>query len=288
VGACIKAGITPNREFDLSRIRGVGSTGSPLSVAGFQWIYENVNEHLALESLSGGTDLGTAFLGGARTKPIFAGEMQCVCLGTKVAAFDESGQAVIDEVGELVITEPFPTMPLYFWNDPENKRYRASYYDMYPGIWRHGDWIKITERGGCIIYGRSDSTINRHGVRMGTGEIYAAVEALPEIADSLVIDLEMLGCDSYLPMFIVLREGAELDDALRERIQEQLRTNVSPRHVPDDIFAIVEVPYTLSGKKMEVPIRKILLGLDVAKAANPGAMRNPESIKFFVEFARNL
>ena len=288
VGACIKAGITPNREFDLSRIRAVGSTGSPLSVAGFQWIYENVNEHLALESLSGGTDLGTALLGGARTKPIFAGEMQCVCLGTKVAAFDESGQAVIDEVGELVITEPLPTMPLYFWNDPENKRYQASYYDMFPGIWRHGDWIKITDRGGCIIYGRSDSTINRHGVRMGTGEIYAAVEALPEIADSLVIDLEMLGRESYLPMFVVLREGAELDDALRERIRDQLRTNVSPRHVPDDIFAIAEVPYTLSGKKIEVPIRKILLGLDVAKAANPGAMRNPESIKFFVEFAEQL
>ncbi len=288
VGACIKAGITPNREFDLSRIRAVGSTGSPLSVAGFQWIYENVNEHLALESLSGGTDLGTAFLGGARTKPIFAGEMQCVCLGTKVAAFDESGHAVIDEVGELVITEPLPTMPLYFWNDPENKRYQASYYDMFPGIWRHGDWIKITERGGCIIYGRSDSTINRHGVRMGTGEIYAAVEALPEIADSLVIDLEMLGREAYLPMFVVLREGAELDDELRERIRDQLRTNVSPRHVPDDIFAIAEVPYTLSGKKIEVPIRKILLGLDVAKAANPGAMRNPESIEYFVKFARNI
>ena len=288
VGACIKAGIAPNREFDLSRLRAVGSTGSPLSVAGFQWIYENVNEHLAMESLSGGTDLCTAFVGGARTIPIFAGEIQGASLGAKVQAFDESGQAVLDEVGELVIAEPLPSMPLYFWNDPESVRYRDSYFDMYPGIWRHGDWIKFNERGGCVIYGRSDSTINRHGVRMGTSEIYAAVEALPEIVDSLVIDLEMLGRDSYLPMFVVLREGAELDDGLRERIRQQLRTNVSPRHIPDDFFTIAEVPYTLSGKKMEVPIRKILLGLDVGKAANPGAMRNPETIDFFVEFARNL
>ncbi|MEM7130617.1 MAG: acetoacetate--CoA ligase [Chloroflexota bacterium] len=288
ISACIKAEITPNRDFDLSKIRAVGSTGSPLTVSGFQWIYENINETLALESLSGGTDLCTAFVGGARTMPIYAGEIQGASLGAKIQAFDDEGKAIIDEVGELVIVEPMPSMPLFFWNDPDNVRYKESYFEMYPGIWRHGDWIKFNERGGCIIYGRSDSTINRMGVRMGTSEIYQAVESLPEILDSLIIDLEALGRDSYMPLFLVLREGAELNDELINRIKVQLRQDVSPRHVPDEVFVIQEVPYTLSGKKMEVPIRKILLGQDVGKAANPGAMRNPEAIKYFQEFAQKL
>ena len=288
ISACIKAKIRPNQEFDLSRIRAVGSTGSPLTVSGFQWIYENINNRLALESLSGGTDLCTAFVGGARVMPIYAGEIQGASLGAKVQAFNAEGQAVIDEVGELVIVEPMPSMPLYFWNDPGNVRYRESYFDMYPGIWRHGDWIRFNERGGCIIYGRSDSTINRQGVRMGTSEIYQAVEALPEVVDSLVIDVEAIGRDSYMPLFVVLRAGAELDEPLVARIKQKLRQDVSPRHVPDDIFVIDEVPYTLSGKKMEVPIRKILLGQDVREAANPGAMRNPESMRYFVEFAKRI
>ena len=288
ISACMKADIAPNQAFDLSRIRAVGSTGSPLTANGFAWIYENVNDHLALESLSGGTDLCTAFVGGARTMPIYAGEIQGASLGAKVQAFNEAGEAVVNEVGELVITKPMPSMPITFWNDPDNARYRASYFDMFPGIWRHGDWIKFNDRGGCIIYGRSDSTINRQGVRMGTSEIYQAVESLPEIMDSLIIDLEMLGRESYMPLFVVLRDGVTLDDGLKDRIKQKLRADASPRHVPNDIIAIDQVPYTLSGKKMEVPIRKVLLGQNIGEAANPGAMRNPESIKFFEDFAKTL
>jgi acetoacetyl-CoA synthetase len=288
VSACIKAGIRPNETYNLSRIKAVGSTGSPLSLAGFEWIYENVNGELALESFSGGTDLCTGFVGGCRLQPIYAGEIQGATLGAKVLAFNEAGESVIDEVGELVITEPMPSMPLYFWNDPSNRRYRESYFEMYPGIWRHGDWIKFNQRGGCIIYGRSDSTINRQGIRMGTSEIYQVVESLPEILDSLVIDLEALGRESYMPLFVVLREGVELDEALKQKIKQKIRQDISPRHVPDEIFAIEQAPYTLSGKKMEVPIRRILLGQPVEKAANPGAMRNPESLRFFVELAQKL
>jgi len=288
ISACMKAGIHPNQQFDLGNIRAVGSTGSPLTAAGFDWIYANVNDRLALESLSGGTDLCTAFVGGARIQPIYAGEIQGASLGAKVQAFDDAGEPVIDEVGELVITEPMPSMPLYFWNDPDNRRYRASYFEMYPGVWRHGDWIMFNRRGGCIIYGRSDSTINRQGVRMGTSEIYQAVESMPEILDSLIIDLELLGRESYLPLFVVLREGVDLDDDLKARIKQKIRQDVSPRHAPNDIFAVAEIPYTLSGKKMEVPIRKILLGQSIKGAVNPGAMRNPQAIDYFVEFAGQL
>jgi acetoacetyl-CoA synthetase len=286
ISACIKAGIRPNERYDLNRIKAVGSTGSPLSLAGFRWIYENVNRDLALESFSGGTDLCTGFVGGCRLLPIYAGEIQGATLGARVLAFNETGESVVNEVGELVIAEPMPSMPLYFWNDPNNQRYLESYFEMYPGIWRHGDWIKFNQRGGCIIYGRSDSTINRQGVRMGTSEIYQVVESLPEILDSLVIDLELLDRESYMPLFVVLAEGVELDKALKQKIKQKIRQDISPRHIPNDIFAIEQVPYTLSGKKMEVPIRKILLGQPVEKAANPGAMRNPEALRFFVDLAQ--
>ena len=285
IGACLKADIHPGRHFDLSRIRAVGSTGSPLTVDGFAWVYENINDTLALESLSGGTDLCTAFVGGVRTQPIYAGELQGTSLGAGVYAFDEYGRSITEQVGELVITQPMPSMPLYFWGDSDQARYRESYFERYPGVWRHGDWIKITARGGCVIYGRSDATINRNGVRMGTSEIYRAVESLPEIMDSLIVDLELLGRQSYLPLFVVLRMGAKLDDELADRIKQLLRRDVSPRHVPDEIFAVEQVPYTLSGKKMEVPIRNILLGEPFEKAANPGAMRNPDAIGYFLEFA---
>ncbi len=288
VQACQKAGIRPNRSHDLSRIRGVGSTGAPLPVTGFQWIYENIHGDLALESLSGGTDLCTAFVGGCRVKPIHAGEIQGASLGASVQAFDPAGEPIVGEVGELVITEPMPSMPLYLWNDPDGSRYLSSYFEMFPGIWRHGDWIKFNERGGCVIYGRSDSTINRRGIRMGTSEIYQAVEGLPEVLDSLVIDLEMLGRDSYMPLFVVLRPGHELTGELKQAINQRLRTDISPRHVPDDIFQVEQIPYTLSGKKMEIPIRRILLGQPIEKAANPGAMRNPESLAYFVELAGRL
>ncbi len=288
ISGCIKAGIHPNEQYDLSRIKAVGSTGSPLSLAGFQWIYDNVNRELALESFSGGTDLCTGFVGGCRLLPIYAGELQGATLGAKVLAFNEAGDSVIDEVGELVITEPMPSMPLFFWNDPDNQRYKESYFEMYPGIWRHGDWIKFNERRGCVIYGRSDSTINRQGIRMGTSEIYAAVESLAEVVDSLVIDLEALGRESYMPLFVVLREGAVLDESLTKKIKQKIRRDISPRHVPNEIFMVEQIPYTLSGKKMEIPIRKILLGQKVEKAANPGAMRNPESVQFFVDLAQKL
>ena len=285
IHTCMQKGIKPNERYNLNQIRAVGSTGSPLSPPGFQWVYENVNEDLALESFSGGTDLCTGFLGGVRLWPIYAGELQHASLGASVRAYDEEGNAVIGEVGELVITEPMPSMPIYFWNDPGNERYRASYFEMFPGVWRHGDWIEINERGGCVIYGRSDATINRYGIRMGTSELYQVVESLPEVTDSLAVDLEGLEGEPYMPLFVVLREGARLDENLKQKIRRQLRKEISPRHVPDEIIAVGELPYTLSGKKMELPVRRILRGQPVAKAANPGAMRNPETLRFFAEFA---
>ncbi len=288
VSACMKAEIEPKRDYDLSTLRGIGSTGAPLPVTGFQWIYDHVSPEVALESLSGGTDLCTAFVGGARIESIFAGELQGASLGARVEAFDPDGQPVKNEVGELVISRPMPSMPIYFWNDPNKERYLSSYFEMFPGIWRHGDWIKINDRGGAVIYGRSDSTINRKGIRMGTSEIYQSVESHPEILDSLVIDLEMLGRDSYMPLFVVLRENSELTEELKGRINQKLRQDASPRHVPNEIFQVEQIPYTLSGKKMEVPIRRILLGHDMKKAINTGAMRNPESIDYFIKLRDTL
>ncbi len=285
INACIKARIHPNQIYDLSKIRGVGSTGSPLTTEGFHWVYDNINPQLALESLSGGTDLCTAFVGGVRIQPIYAGEIQGASLGAKVQSFNETGQPILDEVGELVITQPMPSMPLFFWNDPDMKRYRESYFEMFPGVWRHGDWIKINKRGGCIIYGRSDSTINRQGIRMGTSEIYRVVELIDTVADSLIIDLEMLGRESRLILFVVLQNDMVLDKTLEQTIKQKLRQELSPRHVPDEVVQIKQVPYTLSGKKLEVPIRKILLGMDVDHSANRGSMRNPESLDFFIEFS---
>jgi len=288
IDACMKAEIMPSSDFELSKIKGVGSTGSPLSKEGFQWIYKNINEKLSLESASGGTDLCTAFVGGCKLLPVFAGEIQAACLGANVRAFDENGDSVTGQLGELVITKPMPSMPIYFWNDPQNERYKASYFDIYPNVWRHGDWVKFTARGSCIIYGRSDSTINRHGIRIGASEIYRTVESLPEIKDSLVVDLELLGRESFLPLFVVLTQDEQLDNRLRKRIKEVIARDISPRHVPNEIFSIDEVPYTLTGKKMEVPIRRILLGESVDDAANRGAMRNPESVTFFVQLSEEL
>jgi acetoacetyl-CoA synthetase len=288
VSACINAGIEPGRRFDLTSIRAVGSTGSPLTTNGFAWIYENVHPDLALESLSGGTDLCTPFVGGCRLLPVHAGEIQCRYLGAKVESFNENGESIIDQVGELVVTEPMPSMPLFFWNDPEDRRYKASYFELFPGIWRHGDWIKIKGNGGSVIYGRSDSTINRHGVRMGTSEIYQAIRRVEGVEDGLVVDLEILGGKSYMPLFVVLKEGVVFDDGLIETIKQRIRQDISPRHVPDEVFTIQEIPRTLSGKKMEVPIRKILMGFPVEEAVNRGAMRNPETIDFFVDLAPKI
>jgi acetoacetyl-CoA synthetase len=284
----MNAGIAPNQQHDLTKLRGIGSTGAPLPVAAFAWLYENVHDNFALESLSGGTDLCTAFVGGCRLKPVYAGEIQGASLGARVQAWNNRGEPVVGEVGELVIAAPMPSMPVKFWNDPGNERYRESYFEMFPGVWRHGDWIKFNERGGCVIYGRSDATINRKGIRMGTSEIYACVEAIDGVLDSLVVDLELLDRDSFMPLFVILADGVMLDDELRAKINQALRSQLSPRHVPDEIYQVQELPYTLSGKKLEIPVRRILLGHPVEKAANLGAMRNPESIKGFVELAQTL
>ena len=286
--ACLKAGIQPGATFDLDRLQAIGSTGAPLPPEGFAWVYEKVKADLWLASLSGGTDVCTAFIVGCPLKPVRAGELQCVGLGCKVEAFNEDGQSVVNEVGELVITEPLPSMPVFFWNDPNLRRYQDSYFAVYPGIWRHGDWIKLTPDGSAVIYGRSDSTLNRQGVRMGTSEFYSVVEGVPEVVDSLVIDLEGLGREGYMPLFVVLKPGVELTDDLKTRIKARIRQSLSPRHVPDDIIAITEVPRTLNGKKLEVPIKKILMGLPVEKAANPDSMSNPQALRPFVELADRL
>ncbi|MEN9934755.1 MAG: hypothetical protein RLZZ387_1334 [Chloroflexota bacterium] len=288
VAACMKAGVNPAASYDLRALRGLGSTGSPLPVEGFQWVYERVGSQIWLASISGGTDLCTAFVGGCPLLPVHAGEIQCRCLGAAVAAFDEQGHEVVGDVGELVITKPMPSMPLFFWGDEGGRRYRESYFEPYPGVWRHGDWCKVTEGGAVVIYGRSDSTINRQGVRMGTSEMYRVVEALPEVQDSLVIDLEGLGGASYMALFVVLRDGAALDEALAARIRAAIRQGLSARHVPDDILPITEVPRTLNGKKLEVPIKKILLGASPERAANRDAMANPAALDVFVELAERL
>lgn len=287
ITSCMQAQLDPARTYAVDALRGVGSTGSPLSPEGFLWVYDHINSDLLLASISGGTDVCTAFVGGCPMLPVHAGEIQCRCLGVKAEAFDEQGQPIIDGVGELVITEPMPSMPLFFWNDPDDRRYKESYFELYPGIWRHGDWVKITTRGSVVIYGRSDSTINRLGVRMGTSEIYRALQEVPEVVQSLVVDLQMRGKD-YMPLFVVLREGAVLDDDLKGRIKTRIRSALSPRHIPDEIFVIPEVPRTLSGKILEVPVKKILMGIPIEKAANPDSMSNPQSLHYFVELAARL
>jgi acetoacetyl-CoA synthetase len=320
--ACMKAGVTPQDCGDLSRIRVLGSTGSPLSAEVQQWGTRFMAQAAAIAghyppaagerggdiwwcNISGGTDFAGAFIGGNRELPQTPGKMQCRMLGAAVEAWDAEGRPVLDAVGELVCTQPIPSMPLYLWNDPQGERYLSSYFDMYPAghgrqpgggdgpaamgaVWRHGDWIQIGSDadGGCVIFGRSDATINRHGLRMGTSELYSAVEALPEVLDSLVVDLEYLGRESYMPLFVVLRPGLTLDDALRARINGAIRTALSPRFVPDDIFAVAEVPRTLSGKKQELPIKKLLLGQPIEKVVNKDAMANPGCLDWYQAFAR--
>ncbi len=283
---CQKAGVEPRKVADLSRLHTVGSTGSPLSEDSYAWIYGQLGKDIWLTPISGGTDFAGGFVGGCVMLPVYAGEMQVRCLGADIQSFDDHGKSLTDEVGELVCVSPLPSMPLYLWNDPDGKRYHDSYFDVYPGIWRHGDWLRITPRGGAIIYGRSDATINRYGLRLGTSEIYRAVEELPEVLDSLVVDLEYLGRDSYMPLFVVLRPGVTLDATLKDRINQAIRKAVSARFVPNDIFQVAEVPRTLSGKKLEVPVKKILLGQPAEKVSNPGTMANPGSLVWFVDFAK--
>jgi len=303
--SCLKAGVQPMQEAakvgDLSRLHAIGSTGSPLSDECYQWIWDHLpkvdGENIWLNPISGGTDFAGAFVAGLRTLPVVKGEMSCRCLGAAVQAFNEDGRALMGEVGELVCTQPMPSMPLFFWNDEGGKRYRDSYFDMFagelgqPAVWRHGDWVRITphpESGssGAIIYGRSDATINRHGIRMGTAELYSAVEVQPEVLDSLVVDLEYLGRESYMPLFVVLRAGLTLNDVLIARLKQAIRLSLSARHVPNEIFQVGAIPRTLSGKKMELPVKKLLMGADPAKMFNRDAMANGQAVDWFIDFAQ--
>lgn len=284
----IKAGMQPGSKHDLSALKTVGATGSPLTEEGYRWIYREVHGDILLASISGGTDPNTAFLGTCPIAPVYAGEMQARGLGAAVQAFDEAGEPLINEVGELVCTEPLPSMPLYFWGDTDGRRYFESYFDTYPGVWRHGDWLKLVPREhavGGVIYGRSDSTINRHGIRMGTSELYRVVESFDEIADSLVIDLEYLGRPSWMALFVVTRAPEQFNSELVTRLKEAIRTQLSARHVPDEVLLITEVPRTISGKKLEVPVKKILLGQPPEKACNRSSMANPASIDAFITLA---
>jgi len=281
ISACMKAEIEPRNGRDLSQLRSVGSTGSPLSPDGFRWVYDTLGD-VWLFSTSGGTDVCSAFVGGVPTLPVYEGELQGRLLGAKVESFDDEGHALIGGVGELVVTEPLPSMPLYFWGDTDGSRYYESYFSMYPGVWRHGDWIELTSRGTAIIYGRSDSTINRAGVRMGTSELYSAALALPEIVDALAVDLPREGMPGWLALYVVLRAGEQLDDALTGRIRARIRADCSPRHVPDEITAVPAVPRTLSGKLLEVPVKRILMGAEPATVASRDSLANPEALDWFV------
>ncbi|HEX4838005.1 MAG TPA: acetoacetate--CoA ligase [Solirubrobacteraceae bacterium] len=320
LASCEKAGIEPARDFDLSALRSIGSTGSPLPPEGFHWVYKHAGRDLWLFSTSGGTDVCTAFLGGCPLLPVYEGELQCRALGCAVESWDEQGRSLQDELGELVLTEPLPSMPLFLWGDEEQgtgtrserlghkgsgpdgsgrddrvgERYRESYFDMYPGIWRHGDWVRITPHGGAVIYGRSDSTINRQGVRMGTSEIYRATAAIDEVVDALVVDIPTTpfgggardaGGELWMILFVVLREGVSLDGELEGRIKRRIREDCSPRHVPNEILQIAEVPRTLSGKALEVPVKRILMGTAAREAASIESLANPHALDYFVELA---
>jgi acetoacetyl-CoA synthetase len=285
IAACMKARVEPAKGRDLSRLRAIGSTGSPLAPEGFAWVYEHVGRDTWLFSTSGGTDLCTAFVGGSPVLPVYEGELQCRSLGADIHAFDEDGRPVVDAVGELVIVQPMPSMPLFFWGDEDGSRYREAYFETFPGVWRHGDWIRITERGTAVIYGRSDSTINRGGIRMGTSEIYRAVLAVPEVVDALVVDVPRPGEENWMPLFVVLREGAALDEDLVAAIRRRVREDCSPRHVPSEVRGIAEVPRTLSGKVLEVPVKRILMGEAPEKAASRDSLANPAALDVFVAMA---
>ncbi len=293
LASCEKAGIEPAREADLSRLRAVGATGSPLAPESFHWVYEHVKDDIWLFSTSGGTDVCTAFVAGCPMLPVYEGELQCRALGCKVESWDEEGRSLIDEVGELVVTEPMPSMPLFLWGDEGGERLRDSYFAVYPGIWRHGDWIRITPRGGAVIYGRSDSTINRQGVRMGTSEIYRAAGRVDTVLDSLVIDVPLAeedgpGEELRMILFVVLRDGVTLDEGLEHEIKTAIREDCSPRHVPNEIRQIARVPRTLSGKVLEVPVKRILMGTPPEQAASRESLADPAALDYFVELAREL
>jgi acetoacetyl-CoA synthetase len=280
------AGIVPKSRFRLDALQSVLLAGSPVTAECTAWVYRNVKSDVFAHAGSGGTDVCTGLIGGVVTLPVYAGEIQARQLGVAAYAFDERGQAVTEQVGELVITRPMPSMPVGFWNDADGVRYRDSYFDLYPGVWRHGDFFKINARGGCFVLGRSDATLNRHGVRIGTAEVYRSLIGIPEVEDSLIVNLDLPGGNFFMPLFVRLRAGLSLDATLEERIRTHMRQQYSPRHVPDKIYAVSAIPYTLTGKKMEVPVRRILMGVAPEKAANRAAMANLESLDYFIDYAR--
>ncbi|MFD3556105.1 acetoacetate--CoA ligase [Streptomyces goshikiensis] len=286
VMACRKAEVHPGRDFDLSAVKCVATTGSPLPPDGFRWLHDEVAEDLWIASVSGGTDVCSCFAGAVPTLPVHIGELQAACLGTDLQAWDPSGKPVVGEVGELVVTNPMPSMPIHFWNDPDGSRYRDSYFEMFPGVWRHGDWITLTDHGSVVIHGRSDSTLNRQGVRMGSADIYEAVERLPEIKESLVIGLEEPNGGYWMPLFVHLAPGATLDDDLRARVKTTIREQLSPRHVPDEIIEVPAIPHTLTGKRIEVPVKRLLQGTPLAKAVNAGSVDNIGLLPFYEELGR--
>ncbi|WP_246063200.1 acetoacetate--CoA ligase [Blastococcus colisei] len=287
LAACQKAGVRPGDDHDLSALRVLGCTGSPLPAASYHWVYDAVGTQLQLTSASGGTDVAAGFIGSSPLLPVIAGELQRPMLGVAVASWDEDGRPVVGELGELVVTEPMPSMPLYFWNDPSGQRYREAYFEPWPGVWRHGDWLEITERGTCLITGRSDSTLNRGGVRMGTADIYAAVESIPAVVDCVVLGVELRDGGYWMPLFVQLAPGEELTDELAGTIRTAVREQASPRHVPDEIIAVPGVPHTRTGKRLEVPLKKLFQGVDPAKAVNPGAVDDAALVDHFVQLAQD-
>lgn len=282
--ANMKANTTPGKSFDLQHLRGIGSTGSPLPPEGFAYVYDHIKSDVWLTSMSGGTDVCSGFVGGNTLLPVHQGEIQCRTLGCSLYAYDDDGHEVNQAVGEMVITKPMPSMPVFLWNDENFERYNESYFEMFPGIWRHGDWIEITEHNGVIIYGRSDATLNRGGVRIGTSEIYRAVDPIKEVKDSVIICVERDKGEFYMPLFVMLAENVTLNDELKNRINKAIKDAYSPRHVPDEIFETPDIPYTISGKKTEAPIKKIFMGREPEKVVNKGALRNPDSMKFYIDF----
>ncbi len=283
--ACAKEELHPGRDYPLEALRAVGSTGSPLPAAGFRWVQDGVGRQIPVVSASGGTDVVTAFIGGCPLVPVVAGELSCLFLGAAVQAWSDAGRPVIGEAGELVLTEPMPSMPVFFWNDADGSRYRKAYFEKYPGVWCHGDWITITDRGSVVVHGRSDATLNRMGVRMGSAEIYHAVELLPEVRDCLVVGVERDDGGYWMPLFVDLADDAELDDGLRARITAAIRTGASPRHVPDAILQVPGIPRTMTGKRLEIPIKRILLGAAPGDVVAPSAVDKPELLGVFAEYA---
>ena len=283
-----RAGVMPGKRFGLGSLRAIMPAGSPVSAECGAWFYQNVKRDLWLATGSGGTDICAGFVGGVPILPVYAGEIQAPHLGVAARAFNEKGESVVDEVGELVITEPLPSMPVAFWGDEEGARYRESYFAEFPGVWRQGDFFRINERGGCFVLGRSDATLNRHGVRIGTAEIYNALASVPGVRDALVVNLDLPGGGFFMPLFVTLADGLTLDASLAEAIRERLATEYSPRHVPDRILQVPAIPVTRTGKKLEIPVRRILQGVPAAEAANASAMADPAALDFFASYARTL